>query len=275
MTYIDIKPITPAIGAEISGVDLCESLFPNQVNIIKQALLDHHVIFFRDQALTPEQQLRFARYFGKVQESPIGPQVEGYPGVTIADMTALPRGNGTDYWHTDDTYQANPPIGAILHGVKIPDVGGDTLWISLYAAYDALSESMKMVLEDLVAVHDVTKTYNLAVEAGLTDIEPQVMRDTYPPVEHPVVKINLETGRKYLYVNSLFTVRIIGLAEDESAALLHFLNEHVKKPDFQCRFKWETNSVAFWDNRVTQHYAVPDYKEQRVVHRVSLGSSDG
>jgi taurine dioxygenase len=181
-----------------------------------------------------------------------------------------PTGQGADRWHTDNTYMPNPPMASILRGVQLPSVGGDTCFASTIAAYEALSPEMKRFVEGLRAEHDLTRTLSRAIRDGHSDADLATMQREWPPTEHPVVRTHPKSGRKCLFVNGNFTTRITNLSEEESDVVLPFLIEHVRSPAFQCRFHWEENAVVFWDNRVVQHYGVPDYTERRVMHRVTL-----
>lgn len=263
---LDIRPLTPAVGAEIFGVDLRIELDDATIAALRRALLDHGVIFFRDQALSPEQHVRFARRFGEVKIPVFENKSSETPGFTVIDQSS-PKGSGTDVWHADSTFMAEPPLGAILRAEHVPACGGDTLWASMVAAYDALDADLRERLDGLVAEHSARR-----VMALVEKLDNAYARETKiaPPVLHPVVRVHPETGRKLLFVSPNWVDRIVGLPEEESEALLRFLYEHVKSPELQCRFRWQRNSVAFWDNRSTQHYAVPDYRERRVMHRVML-----
>ena len=189
------------------------------------------------------------------------------PDLTVIDMVS-PKGSGTDVWHADSTFMREPPLGAVLRAVQIPAVGGDTCFASMYAAYDALSPSMQRQLDGLTAIHSTAHV--MALVRRLDNATVKTSSEDIPTVTHPVVRVHPETGRKLLFVSSNWVERIVELDEAESTALLNFLYEHVKTPEFQCRFRWDVNSVAFWDNRACQHYAVADYDERRVMHRVLL-----
>jgi taurine dioxygenase len=266
---ISVRPVTGVIGAEVSGLDLREPLDDGTVADIRKALLDHHVLFFRDQPITPQQHIAFARSFGDLHLPPVQTKHSPWPEINVLDQIA-PRGEGADNWHNDNTYVAEPPMGSILHLVTAPAVGGDTCFASMSAAYEALSAPVRRMLDELVAVHDVTKSLRKAAAYGHLDADVDALRAKMPPVEHPVVRTHPETGRRALFVNPNSTVRIVGVSEAESDAILDFLYTHVKLPDFQCRFSWDESSVVFLDNRSCQHYAVPDYAERRVLHRVTL-----
>src|SRR5437870_7302907 len=183
---IEVQPLTAAIGAEISGVDLRDPLDDDTVAAMRRALLDHLVVFFRDQDLTDEQHLAFALRFGPISLSPLATRYQETPSVTVLDQLS-PKGEGADEWHSDNTFMAKPPLGSILRAVRLPAVGGDTCFASMYAAYDALSAPMKSFLEELRAVHDITKPMRKAVVAGHTTLDLAAMQERWPPVEHPVV----------------------------------------------------------------------------------------
>jgi taurine dioxygenase len=265
MGELTIRRMTSAIGAEVAGVDLSEPLSPEIVGELRQALLDHLVLFFRDQPLEPQVQLRFAEHFSPVLLPLIDSGGSDYPGITFLDQ-ANPKGQYTERWHSDSTFLAEPPLGAILQARQLPSVGGDTCWASMYAAYDALSPAMQKFLEGLTAINS-TEILD-AVLAAL----PNVVRRDEPgsATAHPVIRVHPETGRKLLFVNGNFTTRIVELAEAESRNLLDFLFGHINAPAFQVRFHWEPGSVAFWDNRCTQHCAISDYTERRVMQRCML-----
>jgi taurine dioxygenase len=265
-TTVSVEPLTTAIGAEIHGVDLGRELDDEAIAGVRQALLDHLVVFFRDQDITPADQLRFCERFGPVMLPLIDTESTEQPGVTVLDQIA-PKNQYTDRWHTDHSFMPEPPLGTVLRAVQLPSVGGDTCFASMYAAYDDLSSSMQRFLEGLTAVHST------ALVAGSTSIDRVFRRDEsnrIEPVVHPVVRTHPETGRNLLYVCGNFTTRIVELGETESASVLRFLFDHINSPAFHCRFRWEPNSVAFWDNRSTQHLAVPDYGERRVMHRCMI-----
>jgi len=269
MATIEVRPLTAAIGAEVSGVDLGQELPDATVAAIRRAFLEHLVVFFRGQALSDEEHLALALRFGPLSVPPLATRYQDRPTVTVLDQVS-PRGEGADEWHSDNTFMANPPMGSILRAVHLPAVGGDTCFASMYAAYEALSAPMRSLVDGLRAVHDITQPMQKAIAAGHTSLELAEMQERWPPVEHPVVATHPETGRRALFVNRNSTTRLVGLSERENDVLLPFLLDHVRSPEFQCRFHWETDSVAFWDNRCVQHYAVADYVERRVMHRVTV-----
>ena len=251
---IRVEKLTPIIGAEIGGVDLSGPLSRAQADEIHRALAENLVVFFRDQRLTPDQHVAFGRLFGDLHVHPAAPHVEGRPELMLIHADAeSKRANGED-WHSDVSCDAEPPMGSILRIATCPPSGGDTLFASMYAAYDALSERMKAYVDGLTAIHDGEHVYRgTYANFGVAD------KAAYPRSEHPVVRTNPVTGRKALYVNRIFTTHIVGLPRDESDAVLAFLLTHVESPLWQCRFRWRPNSMAFWDNRSAQHRAMWDY----------------
>jgi taurine dioxygenase len=269
VSRILIHPVTKAIGAEVRGVDLREPLAAEALRTLERALLDHHVLFFRDQALSPEQQIAFARHFGPIGVPPFAPKYGDDPELVVLDQTS-PKGEGADSWHSDNTFMREPPMGSILRAVALPSLGGDTCFASMVAAHDALSPPIQRLVAGLRAEHDITRPLRRGIAAGHVHASLEEMQKRWPPVDHPVVRTHPVSGRKALFVNGNSTTRILGLSERESDVLLSFLIDHVRSPEFQCRFRWEVGSMAFWDNRTTQHFAVPDYAERRVMHRVTI-----
>jgi taurine dioxygenase len=253
-------PLTPTIGVVLDGVDLARR-DAGVIAEIETALVEHHVVFFRDQRLDDRTQRDLAAHFGPVQRFPYGaPADEAVPEVhVIATGGEAGRVGNADTWHTDATFLPAPPMGSILRAVELPPCGGDTLFASTEAAYAALSSRLQRMLDGMTATHDAA-----ASRAH------RRRQDDFPPVSHPVVRTHPVSGRKSLFVNRIFTVRLDGLTDRENDALLPFLCDHVQSPEFQCRFAWQPGSVAFWDNRCTQHYAVADYTARRVMHRVVI-----
>ncbi len=271
-TALGIVPLTPTIGAVIEGVRLGAAMSDGQIAEIRAALLAHKVLFFEDQNLTPAQQRDFARRFGELDIHPLYPGDADAPEIMVLDNHA---GNPTDndHWHTDVTYLERPAMAGMLYARELPPVGGDTLWASMTAAYQALSPTMRSFLDGLSAVHDFSHAFTdtgLAGQAAGQD-KLAAARAAHPPVIHPVVRVHPETGEKALFVNSVFTARIKGMRREESHALLDFLCAHVQRPDFAVRWRWRPGAVAFWDNRCTQHYAVNDYlPHRRVLTRATV-----
>nr|WP_314491266.1 taurine dioxygenase [uncultured Pseudomonas sp.] len=269
---LSITPLGTALGAQISGVDLAADLSPAQRDAIEQALLDHQVLFFRDQPLTPDRQARFAAQFGDLHVHPIYPKVADTPQVLILD-TAVTDVRDNAIWHTDVTFLPTPALGAVLAAKHVPAYGGDTLWASGIAAFEALSAPLRGLLEGLTATHDFTHSFPLERFGSTAEdlARWEAARRDHPPLSHPVVRTHPVSGRKALFVNEGFTTRINELAPSESEALLKLLFAHATRPEFTVRWRWQADDVAFWDNRVTQHYAVDDYRPQRrVMHRATI-----
>lgn len=266
---LEIQPLTVAIGAEIRGIDLAQDLGEANVARIREALLEHLVLVFRDQDLSPDDHIAIARRFGAIKKPPVATAHGGPPEINVLDQTQ-PRGEGADAWHADNTYTETPPMGSLLRVLQIPSVGGDTAFASMYAAYDALSPALRSLCDELTAVHDVTGSVSKAIARGHSSANLAEIQAQLPPVHHPVVIVHPETGRRALFVNVNSTVRINEMPEAESEMLLRFLFEHTKSPEFQVRVRWDTRSLVFLDNRCTQHYAVADYRERRVLHRVAI-----
>ena len=266
---IELRPVTAVVGAEVAGVDLARPLDAATRDALLEAVVEFGVLFFRNQPITPEQHIAFARQMGRIQVPALAPKYGTNPELIVLDQVS-PRGEGADVWHSDNTFMPEPPMGSILKAVLLPEIGGDTCFANMHAAYDALSEPVRRLVDGLEAVHDITKPLAKAIEAGHSTADLAAMRKQWPPVTHPVVRTHPVTGRKALFVNGNSTTHIVGLSERENAALLPLLIDHVREPVFQCRFRWDVDSVVFWDNRSVQHYAVPDYTTRRVMHRVTL-----
>ncbi|MEQ1752783.1 MAG: TauD/TfdA family dioxygenase [Micropepsaceae bacterium] len=274
---VKVRQVSGALGAELSGVDLGSDLGAAGLGEIRQALLDHCVIFFRDQVMTPDQQLAFARRFGVISIHPYGPQVPGFPEVMRVFKEKDDKVNFGGGWHSDMTFLEKPPLGSILYAKEVPPQGGDTMFANQYMAYDALSSGMKKTVDALNAVHSANAQYGVdgLSEASrhndMRSMKPKTSEDAKAEIVHPVVRVHPETGRRALYVNVGFTQRFDGWTKDESRPLLRWLYEHCAKPEFTCRFSWTKNAVAFWDNRCTQHYALNDYHGyRREMHRVTV-----
>jgi taurine dioxygenase len=268
-TTLTTEPMTAEIGAELSGVDLRRPLTAEQRAAIHDTLLRHMVLVFRAQHLDEDEHIAFARQFGEVHLPPVATRHGGPAEINVLDQVH-PKGDGADLWHSDNSYIERPPMGSVLKAVRIPSVGGDTCFASMYAAYDALSPAMKRYVDGLVAVHDVTGSLTRAVERGNADLDVEAMRRSLPPVEHPVVRTHPETGRPLLYVNAASTAYLKGVSERESDTLLALLYDMSRSPEVQCRVRWSEGDVVFFDNRCVQHYAVPDYVERRIMHRVTI-----
>ncbi|MCW2100342.1 UNVERIFIED_ORG: taurine dioxygenase [Pseudomonas psychrophila] len=269
---LTVTPISSALGAEIDGVDLTQPLSVEQRDAIEQALLQHQVIFFKNQVITPQQQARFAANFGDLHIHPIYPNVPEQPEVLVLD-TAVTDVRDNAVWHTDVTFLPTPALGAVLSAKQLPAFGGDTLWASGIAAFEGLSKPLQVLLDGLTATHDFTKSFPLE-RFGSTPEDLarwEQTRKNNPPLSHPVVRTHPVSGRKSLFVNEGFTTKINELSEAESDAILKLLFAHATRPEYTIRWRWQENDVAFWDNRVTQHYAVDDYRpNRRVMHRATI-----
>ena len=267
-----IEPVSGALGAEVRGVDLSAPLDDGTQAEIRRAFLHHHVLFFRDQDLSPEAQMRFGRCFGELDTHPFVEGMDDHPEVIEVVTEPDDRFNFGGGWHTDVTFLEEPDLGSILYAVDVPASGGDTLFASQHAAYDALSETMKGVLDGLVAKHSAGPQYAEGGYSTLSKSMKTKSRDRASHVvRHPLVRTHPETGEKALYVNRAFTIGIDGMHADESAALLGFLFDHAVREPFTCRFRWSPGSVAMWDNRSVQHYALHDYRgHRRHMRRVTI-----
>jgi taurine dioxygenase len=265
-----LTPLTPTIGAEVSGIDLAEPLSPADKTALRRALLDWKVLFFRDQDITTEQHLAFARNFGELEVHPFAPSKPGYPEV-LAITHDRERPGKENTWHSDVTWRLEPSLGSILRALEVPPVGGDTLFADMYAAYDGLSDAVKAEIDGAVARHDFPNFRAAMRKRGVSEAEIEALGAAYPNPLHPVVRTHPETGRKAIYVNAAFTVEIVGLEKARSDELLKHLYAQAAIPEYQCRFRWQANSIAFWDNRASQHYAASDYwPAVRRVERVTV-----
>jgi taurine dioxygenase len=263
---IRVEPIAGALGAEVLGVDLARPQDAETIKEIHDAWLRHLVIFFRDQSLSVEQHKAFARHFGELHIHPVLQQMkdQGHPEIVVLESDAK-RPYVADAWHSDVTFEREPPKGSILRAVAVPESGGDTMWSSMYAAYDALSPSMQRMLGELRAEHSGSGFRRAA------SYEQAQRLAENEETTHPVIRTHPETGRKGIFVNSTFTRRIVGIPRAESDALLEFLFRHVAEPQFTCRFRWRPGSIAMWDNRCTQHRVVADnLPAYRRMERVTL-----
>lgn len=268
---LDIRPLSGSIGAELFGVDISQPLDEVMVAEIRQALLDHLVIFFREQDLTPAQQLAFVRRFGEPDIYPFVKGLDDYPEITPILKLEHETVNFGGLWHSDTTYQDAPPMGTVLFAKEVPAAGGDTLFANQYLAYETLSPPLQKFLDGLTGINTAGKK---AVAATRQDrIED---RGTGADVdemvgEHPVVRTHPETGRKALFVNIAHTVQFKGMSVAESTPILDFLFQHQVRPEFCCRFRWTPGSLAFWDNRCAQHNPINDYHgHRRLLHRITL-----
>jgi taurine dioxygenase len=262
--HLTVKPIAGALGAEIHGIDLSADMSEAALAQIRAIWLQYSVIFFRDQPLPPNEFSAFARRFGDVVHYPF---LKGRAEVITVAKLEHERVNFGGLWHTDTAYLEKPPMATMLIAREVPDFGGDTLFASGYAAYDALSDGMKQMLEPLRAVNSSTKAEKTRTRE---DRKPGQERQVLE-AEHPVVRTHPETGRKSLYVNIGHTLRFVGMTEEESAGLLAYLFEHQARPEFTCRFSWQPGSIALWDNRCALHNPINDYHgKRRIMHRVTL-----
>ncbi len=262
---LEIHPLTPAIGAEIAGIDLASADIADSIPQIRAALLKYGVIFFRDQPLTAEQHIAFARQFGDLEIHPATPRDQA--NREILRIAHGPESRGQENaWHSDVTWREKPSLGSILRAVEVPEVGGDTLFANMHLAYERLSVSMKRLIEGQTAVHDIARVF-----AKRLNKRPEELHEQYPPMRHPVVRTHPETGQPAIYVNTAFTSHIEGFSETESRWLLDHLFATAADPEIQCRFRWKAGSIAFWDNRVCQHFAASDYfPARRVMERVTI-----
>ena len=262
---LDVRPMTPAIGAEIHDIDLGASDIGGSIPEIRAALLKHGVIFFRNQELTQDQHIAFARQFGDLEIHPATPKDQPNPEVLRIEHGPRSRGQENN-WHSDVTWREKPSLGSILLAHEVPDCGGDTLFANMHLAYERLSKQMKRFCEGLTAVHDISRVFAKRLKKT-----PEELHEKYPPMRHPVIRTHPETGERAIYVNNGFTSHVEGLSKEESSWLLDHLYKTAWDVEIQCRFRWEAGSVAFWDNRVCQHLAVSDYfPARRVMERVTI-----
>jgi taurine dioxygenase len=277
MAEFKIEHLASACGGIIHGVDMSDDLSDNVIGELRQALLDHQVIFFRDQDMTPDQHKAFGRRFGTLNVHPQYVNLEGHPEIlpVLKDPDAEKNIGGV--WHSDLTNLETPPLGSILYALDVPSRGGDTMFSNQYLAYEALSNGMKELLCGLNALHSSRTLTDTTSRSDRNDSRSTKLRDDIDPNAdaidniHPVVRTHPETGRKSLFVNRPFTVALEDMTEEDSKPLLEFLFEHCARPEFTCRFRWEQGSVAFWDNRCLMHYALNDYPgRRRFMHRVTV-----
>ena len=270
MSRLNIKPLSGCIGAEIHGIDLTKPITHELYIQLRKCLVEYEVIFFRDQAITPAQQYALASMFGPLQSHPAYQTVEGFPEISILESTA-DKPTKIECWHSDMTFRQHPPLATVLRAQVVPDKGGDTLWASMTAAYRGLSKSMQDFLSTLTAVHDFSYGFKESLaEPGGQQRLAQALVDN-PPVRHPVIRIHPESGKSVIFVNELFTRHIEGLSRSESDALLAFIFEHIRTPEYSCRFAWQPDSIAIWDNRSTQHKPINDYfPAHRRLERITI-----
>ena len=264
--HLELKPMSPTIGVEIEGVDLRKPLPDEVFAEVERALHAFKVIFFRDQPITVQQQFEFAKRFGELEEHPFLPAKDGYSEVIRFEKDEDTVGV-ENIWHSDVSWREIPSLGSVLRASEVPEIGGDTLWADMESAYEGLPDDVREQIDHLVAVHDFTHSFGHFMNAEkLAEKQKE-----FPAVEHPVVRTHPVTGGKSIYVNAVFTSHIVGLKPKESAELLALLCRQAHTPEYQCRFRWQKHSVAFWDNRQCQHYAASDYwPMRRVMERVTI-----
>lgn len=266
---ITVDACSPTIGAEIGGVQLSGSLDEQTMAELRRALQDWKVLFFRDQQISRQDHREFAGRWGELEAHPFFKYVQ--PGQTDVDVTTLAKDMSTagteNNWHNDVSWSVHPSHAAVLRGVEVPDVGGDTLWSDTGAAYDTLPEDLRERLDTLDAEHDWIDTFGAKMPQDAID----ALRPHLPTMRHPLVRVIPETGRKVLFANIVFTQRVLGVSEEESAEILRRIYTHISRPEFQVRLRWKPNTIAFWDNRACQHYASSDYfPQRRVMERISI-----
>ena len=266
----EVNRLSPTIGGELLGVDLRQDLTSEVKDLIYEALLVYKVIFFRDQDLTTDQHIHFSKNFGDLEVHPFAPFKDGYP--EVLKITHNEKSPGREnLWHSDVTWRKEPSLGSVLRMLEKPENGGDTLFSDMYAAYEDLTDEVKQKLEGAIAVHDFVGFRKRLIKEGKSPKEIEAFNKKFPMPEHPVFRTHPDTGKKVIYVNRAFTQYIKGWEENESKDMLDFLYSRASTPEYQCRFAWENNSIAFWDNRACQHYANSDYWPQiRRVERVTI-----
>jgi taurine dioxygenase len=264
----DVRRVSPSLGAEIRGIDLSRGLDPDTCAEVRRALLEYKVLFFREQQeIPPATQVAIGKMFGELHFHPAAPTMAGHPEIFEIHTTRDSRIANGEFWHSDVSCDEFPPLGTILQIHILPEVGGDTLFADMYSAFERLSAPMQAFLRNLTATHASEHVYRARyADRGVED-----EGKLYPQAVHPIVRTHPETQREALYVNRTFTTRINELTETESAALLAMLFAHSEKVDFQIRFRWEKNDVAFWDNRCAMHHAIWDYwPHERKGRRVTI-----
>ena len=261
---ISVSPLTPAIGAEIGNIDL-RQVSSDEIADIRATLLEYKAVFFRDQNLTQAEHISFAREFGDLEIHPATPKSQSNP--EVLHIAHGPESKGKEnFWHSDVTWREKPSLGSILKAVEVPAVGGDTLFANMVMAYELLADDVKEMITGRVAVHDIARVFS-----GRLNKSAEELRERYPPMEHPIVRTHPETGESVLYVNTAFTSHIKDMEEGDSARLLRKLYRTAANPEIQCRFRWQPGSLAFWDNRASQHFASSDYFPQvRKMERVTI-----
>jgi taurine dioxygenase len=270
-TRFEVQPLTPTIGAVIDGLSLAEAVDADLFDELNRALLEWKVLFFRGQDITGEQQTAFAAGWGHLETHPFLTKAHTELREDRPEVVRFEKGPSfggyENVWHSDVSWREEPSLGSVLRAIEVPEVGGDTLWADMGAAYDGLDDATKARIEQLTAVHDWIHTFGL----GMDEAERDRLRAGFPAVEHPVVRTHPETGRKTLYVNRAFTQHIVGMPADEGRELLEHLWTRASFPEYQCRWHWTAGDVVFWDNRSTQHYASSDYfPQRRVMERITV-----
>lgn len=264
------KPLTPVIGAEISGIDLRQPLSLDSVQWLTDQLVRYKVIFFRDQDIDPQQHLDFAREFGPLETHPVNPK-DGFPELLVLHNDANRPPADTAVWHSDVTWRLEPSLGSILIARKVPEVGGDTLFANMEAAYQGLDDETKALITGRRAIHQFEPMRQYLLQSGADAEKMAKFEKKYPKTTHPIVRSHPITGEKSIFVNRLFTVGIEGMADAEAQPLLDKLFASASQPEYQCRFRWRKHSIAFWDNRAAQHYATADYyPHERVMERATI-----
>ena len=265
-----VKRLSPSIGGEIHGVDLSKPLGSELKELIYEALLVYKVIFFRDQNISTEEHINFSKNFGELEIHPFAPKKEDFPEVLVITHNENSKGR-ENTWHSDVTWRKEPSLGSVLRMIQKPAHGGDTLFADMYAAYDGLPDHVKEKLDGAIAVHDFANFRNRLIKDGKSAEEIQAFNEEYPMPEHPVIRTHPDTQKKVIYVNAAFTQYIKDWEEKDSKEMLTYLYSRASVPEYQCRFAWEENSIAFWDNRACQHYANSDYWPNiRKVERVTI-----
>ncbi len=270
-----VKPMTGGLGAEILNIDITQELDADTVTVIHELWLQYKVLFFRDQDFAPEQHIAFAMNFGdEVQKPGFVPLLDGYPQIRRQEMNEYSSVGSDVNWHADDTFLEIPSRGSVLHALDVPNGKGDTVWVNMGAAYAGLSEAMQQFLSGLTATHDLVETMGPGVLKSYGPERWQKFREGTPPVTHPMVRTHPETNEKCLFVNPLMTYKVNELSDAESKMLLDFLYEHMTQEEYMVRFRWEKNSVAFWDNRCTAHRGINDFfPAHRLMHRVAIADN--
>ena len=269
-TYFDVEPIGPTIGAKIRGLDLSKPIDKETLELLENAVVEHKIIYLRDQTINTAQQVGFGKMFGDLEVHPFRPEGT-IPEIMVLDNHKDNPVLSTDVWHSDTTFRECPTKYSILRCLKIPETGGDTLWADMCAAYDGLSDAIKNMIDKLFAVHDFKNFRDLYSNSENDREKIFKMEKLYPNPTHPIVRTHPVTGRKAIYVNSQFTLGIVGMKDKESSALLELLYQQAQIPEYQFRLRWKPGTLAIWDNRSTQHYAANDYfPKRRHMERVAV-----